>query len=142
MGPVFRLGRNPTLRLILGGKIADMACRAVSRSYGNGPATVLNHSCVEFGFLAHAPNILEQVHFPGRPAAKINLIPLPLDASPPMNSLQIEAQRGPLLFPIASPVKDRLEIAGGHRHPSYIPWLWNTFWQLLLSFVRFSCKHC
>jgi hypothetical protein len=26
--------------------------------------------------------------------------------------------------------------------PSYIPWLWNTFWQLLLSFARFSCKHC
>ena len=24
----------------------------------------------------------------------------------------------------------------------YIPWLWNTFWQLLLSFVRFCCKHC
>jgi hypothetical protein len=25
---------------------------------------------------------------------------------------------------------------------NYIPWLWNTFWQLLLSFVRFCCKHC
>src|ERR1700722_4428055 len=24
---------------------------------------------------------------------------------------------------------------------NYIPWLWNTFWQLLLSFVRFCCKH-
>jgi hypothetical protein len=24
----------------------------------------------------------------------------------------------------------------------YIPRLSNTFWQLLLSFVRFSCKHC
>jgi hypothetical protein len=39
-------------------------------------------------------------------------------------------------------VKDHLEIASGHRTPSYIPWLWNTFWQLLLSFVRFPCKHC
>ena len=32
-----------------------------------------------------------------------------------------------------------------HRTPAlsrYIPWLWNTFWQLLLSFVRFCCKHC
>jgi hypothetical protein len=24
----------------------------------------------------------------------------------------------------------------------YIPWLSNTFWQLLLSFARFCCKHC
>ena len=24
----------------------------------------------------------------------------------------------------------------------YIPWLSNTFWQLLLNFARFCCKHC
>jgi hypothetical protein len=32
-----------------------------------------------------------------------------------------------------------------HRTPplsGYIPWLWNTLWQLLLSLVRFCCKHC
>jgi len=24
----------------------------------------------------------------------------------------------------------------------YIPWPWNTFWQLLLSRVRCCCRHC
>jgi hypothetical protein len=34
-----------------------MGCRAVSSCYSNGPAAVLNHFCVEFGLLAHAPKI-------------------------------------------------------------------------------------
>jgi len=25
---------------------------------------------------------------------------------------------------------------------SHMPWLANTFWQLLLSLVLFCCKHC
>ena len=36
----------------------------------------------------------------------------------------------------------RLGPPHGPLRSFYIPWLWNTFWQLLLSFVRFSCKHC
>ena len=37
----------------------------------------------------------------------------------------------------------RSPVATGRRYSLvYIPWLWSTFWQLLLSFMRFCCKHC
>jgi hypothetical protein len=32
--------------------------RAIPRSYGNGPATILDHFCMELGLLIHAPDIV------------------------------------------------------------------------------------
>src|SRR6202043_206926 len=39
------------------------------------------------------------------------------------------------------PIFNALQRAGVKRHP-HMPWLANTFWQLLLSLVLFCCKHC
>ena len=43
LGPVFRIGRNPAVSLVLGRKIPDMRDGAISSTYGNGPTTVLDH---------------------------------------------------------------------------------------------------
>jgi hypothetical protein len=55
-GPVFRVGRNPAVRLFLGRKITDLGDGAISSTYGNGPTTVLDHLRMEFWFLAHPKN--------------------------------------------------------------------------------------
>jgi hypothetical protein len=48
VGPVFRIGRNPMVRLLLGSKISDIARGAISGSYSNGPATALDHFGMKF----------------------------------------------------------------------------------------------
>jgi hypothetical protein len=57
MGPVFRFGRNPTLRLFLSRKIADMGIRAMARNYSNEPSTVLGHFGMKFRLLSHLANM-------------------------------------------------------------------------------------
>ena len=52
-GPVFRFGRNPTLRLFLSREIADAGFWAVSRSHNNGPSAVLYHFGMKFGLIGH-----------------------------------------------------------------------------------------
>jgi hypothetical protein len=56
LGPVFRFGRNPAVRLFLGRKIPDTGDGAIFSRYGNGPTTVLDHPRMEFWFLAHPKN--------------------------------------------------------------------------------------
>jgi hypothetical protein len=56
LGPVFRIGRNPAVRLFLGRKIPDMADGTISGRYSNGPTTVLDHFRMEFRFLVHPEN--------------------------------------------------------------------------------------
>jgi len=43
LGPIFRIGRNPILRLCFGCKISDIGSGAMSGSYSHGPATTLDH---------------------------------------------------------------------------------------------------
>ena len=45
------------VRLLLGSKISDIASGAMSGSYSNGPATVLDHFRMEFRYLAHHSNM-------------------------------------------------------------------------------------
>ena len=42
------------------------------------------------------------------------------------------------------PIFNALQRAGVKRQNKepHMPWLPNTFWQLLLSLVLFCCKHC
>ena len=56
MGPVFRFGRNPTLRLLLSRKIADVGIRAIACSYCHKPSTALGHFGTKFGLLNHSAN--------------------------------------------------------------------------------------
>jgi hypothetical protein len=53
LGPVFRLGRNPAVSLLLGRKIPDMRGRPISSLDRNGPTAVLDHFRVKFWFIAH-----------------------------------------------------------------------------------------
>jgi hypothetical protein len=53
LGPVFRIGRNPILRLCFGCKISDIGDGTLSGSYGTGPTTVLDHFRMESRYLAH-----------------------------------------------------------------------------------------
>ena len=55
-GPVFRFGRNPTLRLFLSREIAHAGFWAVSRSHNNRPSAVLDHFGMKFG-LGHTENM-------------------------------------------------------------------------------------
>jgi hypothetical protein len=57
VGPVFRIGRNPMVRLLLGSKISDIASGALSGSYSNGPATALDHFGMKFRLLGHRANM-------------------------------------------------------------------------------------
>jgi hypothetical protein len=43
LGPVFRIGRNPILRLCFGCKISDIGNGTMSGSYSHGPVTTLDH---------------------------------------------------------------------------------------------------
>jgi hypothetical protein len=53
MRPVFRSGRNPTLRLFLSCKIANVRIRAIARSYCHEPSAGLVHFCAKFLFFSH-----------------------------------------------------------------------------------------
>jgi hypothetical protein len=57
MGPVFRFGRNPTLRLFLSLKIADVGIWATARDYSNEPSTALAHFRMKCRLLSHHGNM-------------------------------------------------------------------------------------
>jgi hypothetical protein len=57
MGPVFRFGRNPMLRLFLSRKITDVGIRAIARNYRNEPPAALGHFGTKFRPFSHPANM-------------------------------------------------------------------------------------
>jgi hypothetical protein len=60
MGPVFRFGRNPMLRLFLSRKITDVGIRAIARNYRNEPPAALGHFGTKFRSLGHPASMLRR----------------------------------------------------------------------------------
>ena len=78
MGPIFRFSRDPTLRIFLGRKIADVRFRAVARRYRNEPATALVHFGMKRRILSHAAEYAPGVGpFSARKPATIKLTHYP-----------------------------------------------------------------
>jgi len=60
MGPVFRFGRNPMLRLFLSRKITDVGIRAIARNYRNEPPAGLGHFGTKYRPLSHPASMLRR----------------------------------------------------------------------------------